>query len=116
MTWGEFWGEFSPTSYAVSIEGLSEAELRRHHATVRQKSLSANAGIGAGAAGVFHTAGLSLFASGVSYRKRKYNNQKQSIIEARMQREGWPLIEMRKRDLLLAVGPSAVVSRLLLHF
>lgn len=112
MTWNEFWGDFSPHSYAITIKSLTEPELRKEHAIIRQKSLAAKTGIGAGVLGVVHTCGASLVASGINLRKLDLLDQKLSIIEDRMESKGWSPTEMRGRDILMAVGPTAVVSTL----
>lgn len=116
MTWAEFWGDFSPHSYAITIKSLGERELRKEHAIIRQKSLAAKTGIGAGVLGVLHTCGTSLVASGINLRKLDLLDQKLSIIEDRMESKGWSPTEMKGRDILMAVGPIAVVSRLSLPF
>lgn len=112
MTWNEFWGGFDKAKYANSIKHLKEHELRREHDVIRKKVVSARAAAVASGAALIHTVGFSAIGAGMSYRKQRYNVQKQNIIEDRMNREGWLIPDMRKRDFLMAVGPSAVTGAL----
>lgn len=64
----------------------------------------------AGGLSVQHTAGFSLVGAGIGWRKHNYNSKKQKICEARMAREGWTTKDMRKRDFIMAVVPSAAAS------
>ena len=107
----EFFGDFSPHSYANTIKSLKEHELRNEHALIQFKALTAKTGIGAGFVGVAVTGGVSLVGSGISGRRYHIMSQKLSLIEDRMKSKGWVPTEMRTRDILLAVGPTAVVSR-----
>lgn len=110
MTVDEFFGEFSERKYANSIARLSEHQLRAEHDKVRKKVVAAQSSVTVSGLSIFHTAGFSLIGAGIGWRKQNYNSKKQNICEARMRREGWALEDMRKRDFMMAVGPSVVAS------
>lgn len=113
MTIDEFFGDFDEDEYACSIQKLDQSQLRREHDLVRKKVVAAKSTIGASGLSLFHTFGFSAIGAGIGWRKHNYNAKKQNICEARMRREGWSVEEMRTRDFLLAVGPSAAASVLL---
>jgi hypothetical protein len=113
MTIDEFFGDFNKRNYAASIAYLNEQQLRAEHDKVHKNVVAAQSTIAASGLSLFHTAGFSLLGAGIGWRKQSYNSKKQSICEARISREGWPLEEMRKRDFFMAVVPSAAASILL---
>jgi len=59
-----------------------------------------------------HIGGATLVFSGIGYRRLQYNDKKKEIIKACMADENWKLSKLRKRDILMAVGPSAVAATL----
>jgi hypothetical protein len=88
MRFNDFLG-FDEDKYEYEISQYSRAALRREHAIIRQKCISAKASAGTRAVGAFHTAGASLLLSGVGLRRNSYNKQKREIIERRLRKEGW---------------------------
>ena len=107
----EFFGDFDPGSYAETMNRLQEPELQNEYAFVKFKSLTAKTGVGAGLVGLVATCGGSLVGSGINARRAYIMGQKLSIIELLMACKGWVPRKMRKRDQLLAFGPTVVVSR-----
>ncbi|MCJ1259300.1 hypothetical protein MMC24_007137 [Lignoscripta atroalba] len=102
--------DFDSDAYYDEIQELDENKLRGEHALIQKKCLGAKASVGAGVVAAVHTSGGSFVLSGIGLRRNNYNEKKKAIIEARMHREGWPLVELRKRDILLAVGPTAIAA------
>jgi hypothetical protein len=104
--------DFNEAAYKKEIYLLSEEAIRREHTIIRQKRLAAKASIGMGAFTAIHTGGATLVFSGIGFRRLQYNNKKKEIIEACMADENWEPSRLRKRDILMAVGPSVVAATL----
>jgi hypothetical protein len=109
MGFDDFFG-FDEAAYKNEISLLTEEALRREHAIIRQKCLASKASIGLGAFSAAHTGGTSLIFCALGARRNHYNEEKRDIITQCMADEGWMKSKMRKRDILMAVGPSAVAA------
>jgi len=109
MGFGDFF-EFDEHQYEKEISLLTQDALQREYAIILQKCLSAKASMVLGCYGAAHTAGASLIFSGMALRRNIYNEKKKEIIEKCMEEENWEVPEMRKRDVLMAVGPAAVAA------
>jgi hypothetical protein len=102
--------DFDQDVYEAKIHVFTEEALRREHSIVRQKCLSCDATIALGAVNCIHTGGTSLIVSGIGCRRLLYNEKKKKIIEECMAENNWKLSKLRKRDVLMAVGPAVIAT------
>jgi hypothetical protein len=96
--------------YEMKIHNLTKEALQQEHATIRMKCFTCDATIVLGIVNCAHTGGTSLLVSAIGFRRHVYNEKKKKIIEECMADENWKPLKLRKRDVLLAVGPAIIAS------
>ena len=110
----DFAGGFSSESYACEIATLNQAQLTALHKRMLQKLLGTMALAAISIAGASATVGVSaVIGSAVAARRFHLNCQRILVVEARLREEGWDDHNFRKRDMLVALGPSFAAGALL---